>query len=89
PYVVVRIGKQKLKTRVVKKNTNPEWNEDLTLSIEDPAVPVRLEVFDKDTFVDDSMGNAELDIRPLVDVVKMKLQDVPDNTVVKKLVPNR
>lgn len=47
------------------------------------------EVFDKDTFVDDSMGNAELDIRPLVDVVKMKLQDVPDKTIVKKVVPNR
>ena len=47
------------------------------------------EVFDKDTFVDDSMGTAELDIRPLVEVVKMKLQDVADGTVVKKLVPNR
>ncbi|TVU32264.1 hypothetical protein EJB05_23988 [Eragrostis curvula] len=80
---------QKLKTRVIKKSTNPEWNEELTLSIEDPAVPIRLEVFDKDTFIDDSMGNAELDIRPLVEVVKMKLQDVADNTVVKKQVPNR
>ncbi|XP_062223386.1 GTPase activating protein 1-like [Phragmites australis] len=89
PYVVVRIGNQKLKTRVIKKSTNPEWNEELTLSIEDPSVPVRLEVFDKDTFIDDSMGNAELDIRPLVEVVKMKLQDVADNTVAKKLVPNR
>ncbi|KAG2658100.1 GTPase activating protein 1-like [Panicum virgatum] len=89
PYVVVRIGKQRLRTKVVKKNTNPEWNEELTLSIEDPAHPVRLEVFDKDTFVDDSMGTAELDIRPLVEVVKMKLQDVADGTVVKKLVPNR
>lgn len=33
---------QKLKTRVIKKSTNPEWNEELTLSIEDPADPVRL-----------------------------------------------
>ncbi|KAK3152904.1 hypothetical protein QOZ80_2BG0165110 [Eleusine coracana subsp. coracana] len=88
-YVVVRMDKQRLKTRVIKKSTNPEWNEELTLSIEDPAVPIRLEVFDKDMFADDSMGNAELDIRPLVEVVKMKLQDVADNTVVKKLVPNR
>lgn len=47
------------------------------------------EVYDKDTFVDDPMGNAELDIRPLVEVVKMKLQDVADNAIVKKLVPNR
>jgi hypothetical protein len=47
------------------------------------------EVFDKDTFVDDAMGNAEVDIRPLVEIVKMKLQGVADKTVVKKLVPNR
>nr|CAB3446496.1 unnamed protein product [Digitaria exilis]CAB3449693.1 unnamed protein product [Digitaria exilis] len=58
----------------------------------DPYVIVRIgkqEVYDKDTFVDDPMGNAELDIRPLVEIVKMKLQDVADNTIVKKLVPNR
>ncbi|BAF08623.1 gTPase activating protein 1 [Oryza sativa Japonica Group] len=89
PYVIVRMGKQKLKTRVIKKTTNPEWNDELTLSIEDPAVPVRLEVYDKDTFIDDAMGNAELDIRPLVEVVKMKIEGVADNTVVKKVVPNR
>ncbi|XP_074558623.1 GTPase activating protein 1-like isoform X1 [Curcuma longa] len=66
PYVIVKMGKQKLKTRVIKRNTNPVWNEELTLSIEDPNLPVRLfsdstllysdedviakEVFDKDTF---------------------------------------
>jgi hypothetical protein len=33
---------QRLKTRVIKKCTNPEWDEQLTLSIEDPAVPISL-----------------------------------------------
>lgn len=33
---------QKLKTRVVRKNLNPEWNEDLTLSITDPIIPINL-----------------------------------------------
>uniref|UniRef100_A0A453D656 C2 domain-containing protein n=1 Tax=Aegilops tauschii subsp. strangulata TaxID=200361 RepID=A0A453D656_AEGTS len=42
PYVVVRMGKQKLKTRVVRKSINPEWNDELTLSIEDPTIPVKL-----------------------------------------------
>ncbi|XP_062168409.1 GTPase activating protein 1-like, partial [Alnus glutinosa] len=42
PYVIVKMGRQKLKTRVVKKNINPEWNEDLTLSIADPSVPIKL-----------------------------------------------
>ena len=33
---------QKLKTRVIKKDVNPEWNEDLTLSITDPDIPIML-----------------------------------------------
>ena len=31
-----------MKTRVVKKNVNPEWDEDLTLSVEDTSLPVKL-----------------------------------------------
>lgn len=42
PYVVIKMGKQKLKTRVMKKNVNPEWNEDLTLSVSDPNAPIKL-----------------------------------------------
>ena len=33
---------QKLKTRVVKNNCNPEWNDELTLSITDVNVPITL-----------------------------------------------
>jgi hypothetical protein len=33
---------QKLKTKVVRKNLNPEWNNDLTLSISDTHTPVHL-----------------------------------------------
>lgn len=33
---------QKLKTRVVKKNLNPEWNDDLTLSVTDSSLPISL-----------------------------------------------
>lgn len=33
---------QKLKTRVIKKDVNPEWNEDLTLSVSDPSIPIEL-----------------------------------------------
>lgn len=38
---------QKLKTRVVKKNTNPEWNEELTLSIADPNLPIKVVSMDR------------------------------------------
>lgn len=33
---------QKLKTRVIKKDVNPVWNEDLTLSITDSNLPIHL-----------------------------------------------
>ena len=33
---------QKLKTRVIKKDVNPEWNEDQTLSVTDPNLPIML-----------------------------------------------
>ena len=29
-----------MKTRVIKQNINPEWNDDLTLSVVDPNLPV-------------------------------------------------
>lgn len=31
-----------MKTKVIRKNVNPEWNEELTLSVEDCSLPVRL-----------------------------------------------
>ncbi|KAH7682531.1 putative Ca2+-dependent phospholipid-binding protein [Dioscorea alata] len=90
PYVVLRMGKQKLKTKVIRKNVNPEWNEELTLSVEDCSLPVRLEVYDKDTFsLDDPMGNAEFDIQPFVEVLKMNLANVPNGTVITKVSPTR
>ncbi|CAL9101937.1 unnamed protein product [Musa textilis] len=90
PYVILKMGKQKLKTRVIKRNTNPIWNEELTLSVEDPALPVRVEVYDKDTFsLDDPMGNAEFDIRPFVEAVRMNLQGIPNGTMITKVAPSR
>ena len=90
PYVVIKMGKQKLKTRVVKKNLNPEWNDDLTLSISDPHAPIHLHVYDKDTFsMDDKMGDAEFFIGPFIEAVKMRLSSLPNNTIVTKVLPSR
>lgn len=33
---------QRLKTRVIEKDVNPEWNEDLTLTVTDPNSPIKL-----------------------------------------------
>ncbi|KAK9115263.1 hypothetical protein Syun_022060 [Stephania yunnanensis] len=90
PYVVITLGKQKLKTHRVENSLNPEWNEELTLCIEDPCMPVKLEVYDYDTLTfDDNMGGAEIDIRPLIEVVKMELENFADGTIIKKIFPSR
>lgn len=90
PYVIVRLGKQKLRTRIIKKSLNPEWHEDLTLCVTDPDEPVKLFVYDHDTFTpDDKMGDAEFDIQPFLEAVKMNLEGFPDGTIITKVKPNR
>ncbi|XP_034705705.1 protein C2-DOMAIN ABA-RELATED 4-like [Vitis riparia] len=90
PYVIVRMGKQKLKTRVVDKNVNPEWNEDLTLSVDDTNLPVKIFVYDRDTFsLDDKMGDAEFQIGPFVEALRMELNGLPSGTIITRVQPNR
>lgn len=67
PYVILSLGQQSVKTRVIKNNLNPVWNEQLMLSIPETIPPLKMLVYDKDTFKpDDFMGDAEIDIQPLV-----------------------
>ncbi|KMT11048.1 hypothetical protein BVRB_5g111380 [Beta vulgaris subsp. vulgaris] len=90
PYVVIKMGKQKLKTRVIKKDVNPEWNEDLTLSVSDPNLPIQLTVYDHDMFSkDDKMGEAEFDISPFIDALKMNLDSLPSGTLISRVQPCR
>ncbi|XP_066398477.1 GTPase activating protein 1-like [Miscanthus floridulus] len=88
PYVVLSLDGQKLKTSVIKKTVNPVWNEDLTLAVMDASAPIKLEVFDKDTFSkDDMMGDAEFDIEALVQIIQMDLEDIRSGTVVRTVRP--
>ncbi|XAR63965.1 hypothetical protein NMG60_11024138 [Bertholletia excelsa] len=90
PYVVIKMGKQKLRTRIIHKNVNPVWNEDLTLSVSDPDIPIKLIVYDHDTFSkDDKMGEAEFDIKAFVEGMKMDLEGLPAGTVVARVQPSR
>lgn len=48
------------------------------------------DVYDKDTFTrDDSMGNAEIDIKPCIECLRMELQGLPDGTKVDRIQPSR
>ncbi|XP_019170392.1 PREDICTED: ADP-ribosylation factor GTPase-activating protein AGD12-like [Ipomoea nil] len=67
PYVILSIGQQKAQTTAMRSNLNPVWNEDLMLSIPQDYGPLKLEVYDYDTFsADDIMGEAEIDIQSLI-----------------------
>ncbi|TYJ33645.1 hypothetical protein E1A91_A05G117200v1 [Gossypium mustelinum] len=67
PYVVLTLGKQTVQSTVISSNLNPVWNEELMLSVPSNYGPVKLQVYDHDTFsADDIMGEAEIDIQPLI-----------------------
>jgi len=67
PYVILTIGKQTVKTRVITSNLNPVWDEELMLSVPSSSSSLKVQVFDKDTFsADDSMGEAEVAVQPLI-----------------------
>ncbi|XP_031395035.1 protein C2-DOMAIN ABA-RELATED 4-like isoform X2 [Punica granatum] len=59
----------------------------------DPNVIVRMgkqTVYDRDRFsLDDKMGDAEFDIRPFLDIVRMDLEGLPSGTVIRKIIPSR
>ncbi|KAE8819046.1 putative ADP-ribosylation factor GTPase-activating protein AGD13 [Hordeum vulgare] len=89
PYVVLRLGKQKLKTSVKKRSVNPIWHEELTLSITNPNAPIKLAVFDKDTFSkDDPMGNAEIEVLPLTEVLDLDTESIRNGAVVRSVPPS-
>ncbi|XP_028091241.1 ADP-ribosylation factor GTPase-activating protein AGD12-like isoform X2 [Camellia sinensis] len=59
--------KLKVQTGIIRSNLNPVWNEELMLSVPQNFGPVKLEVYDHDTFsADDIMGQAEIDIQPMI-----------------------
>uniref|UniRef100_A0A1J3DTS8 Putative ADP-ribosylation factor GTPase-activating protein AGD13 n=2 Tax=Noccaea caerulescens TaxID=107243 RepID=A0A1J3DTS8_NOCCA len=88
PFVVITMGSHRLKTRTVANNCNPEWNEELTIAIKNLNKPVNLMVYDRDTFTaHDKMGDAQIDIMPLLDVHSLGLQELKDGTVIKKVFP--
>nr|AGT17060.1 hypothetical protein SHCRBa_014_M16_R_260 [Saccharum hybrid cultivar R570] len=71
------------------KTVNPVWNEDLTLAVMDASAPIKLEVFDKDTFSkDDRMGDTEFDIEAVVQIIQMdRAEDIRSGTVVRTVHP--
>jgi hypothetical protein len=80
PYVKVKTGKKKGRTRTVKSHLHPVFNERFEFRIEEDALDaLNLEVFDKDLMSDDRLGSiAPLDLNGIAGLreggrVKMEL----------------
>jgi hypothetical protein len=67
PYTVVQVAKETRKTKVIKKNLNPEWAETFELVVNDVNDTLKVSVWDKDLIdADDLIGETMI---PLQDVV--------------------
>jgi len=81
PYVVVKVGGQEAKTKVIQNNLNPVWNEtfDFTIDMSEVTV-IDIQVFDENSFRKDApLGKLSIPTSSLptdVEKKREKLQDV-------------
>jgi len=68
PYAVVTYGNDKVKTKTIKNNLNPEWNFETDIPVQENGPNnMKIEVFDSDKIgKDKSLGSANIDVRDLL-----------------------
>ncbi|KAL2339291.1 hypothetical protein Fmac_013737 [Flemingia macrophylla] len=91
PYVVVKLGNQTAKTKVIYCCLNPVWNEELNFTLTDPLQVLNLEVFDKDLWkADDKMGNTCINLQPLISASRFRdiLKIYSGETTLRKVTPD-
>lgn len=63
PYVVLTVGAQEFKTKVINNTLQPVWNEVFEFIVDErDGQFLKLDVFDKDPNKDDPLGKASVDI---------------------------
>ncbi|XP_030822853.1 extended synaptotagmin-1 [Camarhynchus parvulus] len=82
PYAEVRAGGSRFRSRVVRDELNPRWNESYEVIVDDvPGQDVEFDLFDKDIDKDDFLGRCKVPLRRVLSsrVVDewLPLQDVP------------
>ncbi|KAI3682838.1 hypothetical protein L1987_83145 [Smallanthus sonchifolius] len=77
PYVKLKLGHQRFKTKVVKKCLNPSWCEEFSLKVEDLKEQLVVSVFDEDKFFsDDFIGSVKIPVASVFDAVDKSLGTV-------------
>ncbi|XP_060620095.1 extended synaptotagmin-1 isoform X1 [Anolis sagrei] len=67
PYVKVRLGGQKFRSRVIKEDLNPRWSEIYEVIVSDiPGQEVEFDLYDKDVDKDDFLGRCKIPLRQVL-----------------------
>ncbi|XP_019118935.2 extended synaptotagmin-3 [Larimichthys crocea] len=63
PYATIRVGNRHFKSKTIKENLHPKWNEVYEFVVhEAPGQELEVELFDEDTDKDDFIGKYNLDL---------------------------
>ncbi|XP_040056589.2 extended synaptotagmin-3 [Gasterosteus aculeatus] len=63
PYATLRVGNRHFKSKIVKENLHPKWNEVYEFVVhEAPGQELEVELWDDDTDKDDFLGSYHLDL---------------------------
>lgn len=82
PYVVVSLDNQTVKTKTVKRDLNPVWNDELTLAVSSPNTELKVEVMDKDRFSkDEFLGGAKVDLEHFVTIARKYYTETMNNNM--------
>ncbi|KAL0919471.1 hypothetical protein M5K25_011566 [Dendrobium thyrsiflorum] len=74
PYVRLQLGKQRAKTKVVKKSLSPFWDEEFNFRVGDLKEELIVLVLDEDKyFSDDSIGQVKLPLAKVLDAENLSL----------------
>ncbi|CAL0309151.1 unnamed protein product [Lupinus luteus] len=61
PYVRLQLGKQRFRTKVIKKCLNPKWDEEFSFRVDDLNEELVISVMDEDKFlIDDFVGQLKV-----------------------------
>jgi Ca2+-dependent lipid-binding protein len=67
PYVRLQLGKQRFKTRVIKMNLNPTWDQEFSFLVGDSKDVLKLDVYDEDILsMDDFLGQVRVPLEDLL-----------------------
>lgn len=77
PYVRLQLGKQRFKTKVVKKCLNPSWSEEFSFRVDDLSEELIVSVLDEDKyFNDDFVGHLKVPVSRVFDADSQSLGSV-------------